>query len=389
MTLLSLLAALSAAIWLYMLLARGGFWMSNVRDIDVAIPPPRNASLDWPAVTAIIPARNEADGIANVVAALLKQDYDGPFSILLVDDQSNDGTAEKAHEAAISAGAAGRLAVVTGQALEAGWTGKLFALQQGLEAVNTLPEPPDYVWLTDADISYTADALFSLVSRAEANSLVLTSLMAKLRCTSIAERLLIPAFIFFFQMLYPFAWVNRASSKVAAAAGGCMLVRRDALNRIGGFGAIKGALIDDCSLGRALKAVGPIWLGLSDRALSLRPYETFGDIRQMVSRSAYAQLHYSPLYLAGTALGMLLVYGLPPALAIFGQGSLMWLGVTIWLLMAALYAPTLIFYRQSPVLGLALPLIALIYLAFTFDSAYQHSQGRGGMWKGRAQAARG
>ncbi len=215
---------------------------------------------------------------------------------------------------------------------------------------------------------------------------MLTSLMVKLRCESFAERAAIPAFIFFFQMLYPFSWVNRPHSAVAAAAGGCMLVRADALRKAGGIEVIRGALIDDCALAKALKAHGPIWLGLTERVHSIRPYPAFADIRRMVARSAYAQLRYSPLLLLATVAGMVLTYLLPPLLAIFGSGAARILALAAWLLMAIAFQPTLRFYRLSPLWGIALPAIALQYMLFTLDSAYQYMRGRGGSWKGRVQA---
>jgi hopene-associated glycosyltransferase HpnB len=372
-----------AAIWLYLLLARGGFWICRERD-DGALPDPPK----WPSVVAVIPARDEAGVIGQSIGSLASQDYPGDFSIVLVDDQSRDSTAERALETAERAGFAPRLRIVEGRPLAAGWTGKLFALQQGVEAAQAARAKPDFLWLTDADIAYTPDALASLVRRAEAGGLVATSLMVKLRCQSLAERALVPAFVFFFQMLYPFAWVNREGSGVAAAAGGCNLVRREALEAAGGFAAIRGALIDDCALAWRLKALGPIWLGLTKRASSIRPYDEFGDIWRMVARSAYAQLHYSPWLLAGTVLSMLLVYALPPLAALLGAGLAREGGFAIWATMTLMFAPMLMFYRRSPLWGVALPLIALAYLAFTIDSAWQHARGRGGMWKGRIQAAR-
>ena len=207
------------------------------------------------------------------------------------------------------------------------WTGKVWAMKQGVDHADRLAHPPRYLLFTDADIAYAPDALRRLVARAEAGGLVLTSLMAKLRCESFAERALIPAFVFFFQMLYPFAWVNRRDCGTAAAAGGCMLVRRDALRAAGGIEAISDALIDDCALGRKLKSVGPIWLGLTERVRSLRAYPHVSDIRRMVSRSAYDQLHYSPLLLAGTIAGMTLIYLVPPFFSMFGTGLSRALGV--------------------------------------------------------------
>jgi hopene-associated glycosyltransferase HpnB len=276
--------------------------------------------------------------------------------------------------------------VLPGQSLPGGWTGKLWAQHQGVEFANAKPEPPDLVLLTDADIVYAPEVLTSLVGRAQAGGYGLTSLMVKLRCKSFAERLFIPAFIFFFQMLYPFAWANNPRRSTAAAAGGCMLVSREVLNNAGGMASIRTALIDDCALAKILKAHGPIWIGLTDRVRSIRAYPSIGDIRSMVSRTAYAQLRYSPLLLAGTVLGLAITYLAPVALTLFASGLAQFLGLFTWLLMAFAFRPTLRFYGLSRLWGLALPAIAAIYMAFTLDSAYQHARGRGGMWKGRAQA---
>ena len=306
--------------------------------------------------------------------------------MIVVDDQSDDATARVAREAAAAIGATDRLTVLPGRALPSGWTGKLWAQNQGVELALTSARPATYLLLTDADILYTAEALTALVARAQASGAVLTSLMAKLRCESFAEHMFVPAFIFFFQMLYPFAWANDPRRATAAAAGGCMLVRRDALRDAGGMAAIRGALIDDCALAKVLKAHGPIWLGLTERVHSLRAYPAVGDIRHMVSRTAYAQLRYSPVLLAGTVFGLALTYLAPVALALFAASPARWLGVAAWLLMAFAFQPMLRFYDVSRLWGLALPAIAAIYLAFTVDSAYQHARGRGGMWKGRVQA---
>jgi hopene-associated glycosyltransferase HpnB len=228
--------------------------------------------------------------------------------------------------------------------------------------------------------------LKDLAAQAANEKLVLTSLMVKLRCESPAERGLIPAFIFFFQMLYPFSWVNRSDRATAAAAGGCMLVRADVLRQAGGIEAIRGALIDDCALARILKAHGPIWLGLTERVHSIRPYPDIEEIRRMVARSAYAQLQYSPLLLAGTVLGMALTYLAPPLTALFADGSARIFGLAAWGLMALAFQPTLRLYRLSPLWGLALPAIATCYMLFTLDSALQFARGKGGQWKGRIQA---
>ncbi len=371
-------ASVALAVWLYLLLARGGFWRCRERDADV---PAKLAA--WPRVAAVVPARNEADHIADSVGSLLAQDYGGAWTVIVVDDDSADGTAEVARR---GAGGDARLRVVNSRGLPAGWTGKLWALKQGIDAAMAMPEPPDYLLLTDADIVHAPDSLSRLVARAESKHLVLTSLMVKLRCESFAERAGIPAFVFFFQMLYPFAWVNRPTSAVAAAAGGCMLVRADVLRKAGGIEVIRGALIDDCALAKALKAHGPIWLGLTERVHSVRPYPALADIRRMVVRSAYAQLHYSSLLLMGTVAGMVVTYLVPPFAAIFGSGIVRMVGLATWALMALTFQPTLRFYRLSPLWGVALPAIALQYTLYTLDSAYQYVRGRGGTWKGRVQA---
>ena len=372
------LASTALAVWLYLIFARGAFWRCSQRD-------------DWPSpqvparppVAAVVPARNEADCIGRTIASLLAQDYPGPWTVILVDDDSSDGTAEIAHR-----GADGneRLKVVRSRGLPAGWTGKLWAIKQGIDAAAALPQPPVYVLLTDADIVHATDSVSRLVAHAERNALVLTSLMVKLHCESFAERIAIPAFVFFFQMLYPFVWVNRRQSSVAAAAGGCMLVRADILCKAGGMDAIRAALIDDCALAKVLKAHGPIWLGLTERVRSIRRYPAVSDIRRMVVRSAYAQLSYSPLVLGGTVVSMALTYLLPPLLAIFGSGIARVIAVVAWGLMFVAFQPTLRFYRLSPLWGLALPAIALEYMIFTLDSARQYMRGRGGSWKGRLQA---
>jgi hopene-associated glycosyltransferase HpnB len=381
MTIELIIAVLTLAIWVYLLLFRGGFWLG--RESDARDPPsmPRSDA-PWPRVVAIVPARNEAAMLPRSLRSLLAQDYARPVTVILVDDQSEDDTADVARSVA-----AGReVVVLRGQPRPPGWTGKVWAMQQGIAYAAAMQDPPQFLLLTDADIGYSPDALTHLVERARGGGYVLTSLMAKLNCESFAERALIPAFIFFFQMLYPFAWVARASTSTAASAGGCMLAERRALESAGGMSAIRNALIDDCALAAAMKARGPIWLGLTQRVSSLRPYPRVDDIRRMVARSAYAQLRYSPLLLAGTFVGMTASYIAAPMLAIFGSYPSWAFGVAAWILMAIAFQPTLRLYRSSPLWGLALPLIAAAYLVFTVDSAYQHWRGRGGMWKGRAQA---
>jgi hopene-associated glycosyltransferase HpnB len=372
----TLLAAAALVVWVYLIAGRGGFWLASERDDGGPAP------VAWPGVTAVVPARDEAEGVGQTIASLLQQDYPGAFSVILVDDQSSDGTADVARQAA--AAFAGRLTIVPGVALPAEWTGKLWAMKQGV--AQAMIGDPAYLLFTDADIVYDRDTLTRLVSQAQANGLVLNSLMVALRCESFAERAFVPAFIFFFQMLYPFSWVNRADRTTAAAAGGCMLVRRDALVAAGGIETIRGALIDDCALARSLKPRGPIRLSLTQCARSIRGYATVQDIRRMVARSAYAQLRYSPLLLAATVAGMALVYLAPVILALFGHGPAQALGLLAWALMTVAFLPILRFYRLSPLWGPFLPLIALAYMAFTVDSAYQYARKRGGLWKGRVQS---
>ncbi len=381
--LLVLAGVIPVLIWAYLLVGRGRFWLARERD-DRNLPPPPSA---WPVVVAVVPARNEADVIATAIGGLLVQDYPGDFKIILVDDQSQDSTAEIARAEAARLGQAKRLAILSGQPLPAGWVGKMWAVHQGVALAETIR--PTYLLLTDADIGHAPDNLRQLVARAEAQGLTLVSLMARLSTRTWAERLLIPAFVFFFDMLFPFAWVNDPKNPVAAGAGGCMLVRRDSLQAAGGIASIQSAIIDDCALARRLKAKGPIWLGLTERAVSLRPYGTIADIGRMVSRSAYAQLNYSPWLLAGTVLGMILTYLAPVAAALFGHGAIQQAGFVTWMAMAGSFQPFLRFFRLSPLWGVALPVIGGLYTLFTVQSAIQVWQGKGGMWKGRAQALAG
>ena len=372
------IAALCLALWAYLIGARGGFWLASVRDDGRPPAPPA-----WPAVTAVIPARDEADCIGQAVKSLLEQDYLGPFRVVVVDDDSSDGTGAVAREAGRAAAANRSVTVVTGHGPPAGWTGKLWAVNQGVAAAEAVAQLPQFLLLTDADIAHAPDTLSWLVAQARHRGTMLTSLMAKLRCESWAERSHVPAFIFFFQMLYPFRWVARPKARTAAAAGGCMLVDAQALREIGGIESLRNDLIDDCALARRLKKRGPIWLGLTERVVSLRPYEKLADIRHMVARSAYAQLRFSPLQLAGTVAGLSLVFLAPPLLALFAQGPARWMGLAAWLAMALAFQPVLRFYRRAPLWGLGLPVIALFYMLYTLDSAYQHARRRGGQWKGR------
>jgi len=378
----TVLAVTSLAIWIYMIVGRGRFWLARERD-DAEHPgdPAR-----WPAVCAVVPARNEADVIARSIEALLAQDYPGSFRVVLVDDNSDDGTAALAGAAAERLGAQDRLDILIGAPLARGWTGKLWALEQGVARALELDPKPELLLFTDADIAHTPDNLRRLVARAEAEALSLVSLMARLRCDSFAEKMLIPAFVFFFDMLFPFGQVNDPGHKIAAAAGGCMLLRREALMRAGGVEAIRSAIIDDCAMGAMMKTQGPIWLGLTNRAESIRSYGGFREIGKMVARSAYAQLRYSPWLLAGALIGMIVTYLFPPYFALFSRGLALWSGLLAWLLMALSFQPMLRFYRRSPLWGLAMPAIGALYSVYTFQSAVDVWTGRGGLWKGRAQA---
>jgi hopene-associated glycosyltransferase HpnB len=373
------IAAISLMIWLYCVFLRGGYWRADVKGDK---PPAAPAA--WTHIVAVIPARNEQDSIADSVTSLLVQDYPGRLSIILVDDNSEDATASIAACLPEQTGSQVTLTILRGEPLPEGWTGKLWALQQGIAAASR--EHPDFLLLTDADIVYAPDMLRTLAARADAGGYVLTSLMAKLRCESPAERGFIPAFVYFFQMLYPFSWVNDPKNPMAAAAGGCMLIRADALERAGGIAVIRDALIDDCSLAAVMKQQGPIWLGLTDRVRSIRASGALADIHAMVSRSAYAQLRYSPVLLGLTLAGMAVTYWAPPLLTLFGHGTARALGLAAWALMAVSFWPMLRFYGLTPLWAPALPAIATGYMAFTFSSALQHMLGKGGHWKGRYQA---
>ena len=368
--------AASVAVWVYLLAARGGFWrMHDSRDQGVL---PAAA----PSVAVIVPARNEAETVGRVVASLAAQRYPGALHIVLVDDASTDGTADAAGDAAWP----GILTVIRGRPLPPGWSGKLWAVDQGVREAARLS--PDYLLLTDADIEHPPGNVAALVARAESGAIDLVSYMATLGCRTFAERALIPTFVFFFFMLYPPAWVGDPRRATAGAAGGCMLVKRAALERMGGLAAIRGELIDDCALARAVKAGGGrVWLGLSAATHSIRGYGGFAEIGRMISRTAFTQLHYKAAMLAGTAAGLAVTYLLPPALALGAPGAAArWLGGAAWAMMSVAWFPALRFYRRSPLWAPFLPLVAAFYLGATFHSAFSYWRGRGGMWKGRAQA---
>ena len=376
----TIIGAVSGLVWLYMLVARGRFW-------QVAEAPPASGPPSAASVTVVIPARNEAAGIAATVTSLLSQDHRGPLDIVLVDDHSTDGTADIARAAARALDAEARLAIIAARDLPPGWTGKLWAVSQGLDRARVLA--PDFVLLTDADITHAPDNVSTLVRRALADELDLVSLMVRLSTETLPEKALIPAFVFFFFMLYPPRSAADPASKSAAAAGGCMLVRPAALERIGGIAAIRGALIDDCALAAAIKgAGGRIRLDPSRTTTSSRVYGSAGEIWSMIARTAFTQLHYSILVLIGTVLGMGVTYLAPPLLALFATGAARWLGIGAWLAMAACFYPTLRLYDRHWAWAFTLPTIALFYSAATIGSAVNYWRGRGGQWKGRAQAMR-
>jgi hopene-associated glycosyltransferase HpnB len=377
-----ILASLSLVIWFVLFFLWGSFWHIWESDADrTDAPSPQN----WARVVAIIPARNEASSIAAVVAALADQDYPGEFSIVIVDDHSSDGTAELARKAAIESGAAAHIQIISSPELVPGWTGKLWALNSGVAASYNTAEK--FLWFTDADVVHAHDTLRSLVSRAEQDNLDLASRMVLLESSTFAEQLLIPPFLYFFLMLYPPNWIAHAHRKTAGAAGGCMLLRRTALERIGGLSAIRGEIIDDCSLARAVKrSGGKIRMSLTRASRGLRAYSGFAEIRDMISRTAFTQLRYSALQLLGTLVGLAIAFLFPVALT-FAPNARIWLPALLaWCLMTASFLPTVTFYRQSPLWAPLLPLAALFYSYATLLSAVRHWLGRGGQWKGRAQA---
>jgi hopene-associated glycosyltransferase HpnB len=365
-----LAGALSFLIWLYLLLGRGGFWR-----IGGALRPAARPAGPLPSVVAVIPARNEAEVVGKAVASLAGQDYRGAFHVVVVDDASEDGTAEAARSAAPPE----MLTVIEAPPLPPGWTGKLWALSQGIAEAGRFS--PEYLLLTDADIVHAPESLLSLVAESlEGYDLV--SRMATLRCESPAESALIPAFVFFFFMLYPPAWVRSPRYRTAAAAGGCILIRRATLERIGGIGRIRGELIDDCALALAIKQNGGrILLELSRDTQSIREYRTFGSIFRMISRTAFTQLRHSPLLLLATAAGMAITFFVPPITTFAGSRF----GLAAWLLFSLLYAPMVRFYGCSLLWAPLLPLVAAFYLSATIHSALRWWRGGAGMWKGRAQ----
>jgi hopene-associated glycosyltransferase HpnB len=365
--------------WCWLLLVHGFFWR-------IERVPDHPAPSAWPEVVAVIPARDEADGIGETVRSLLTQDYPGLLSVVVTDDHSGDGTAEVARAAAAALGAQDRLTVVQAPPLPAGWTGKMWAQAHGL-AIAAESHPGAEVWLlTDADIAHAPGELRRMVARLEAERLDMASLMVRLSTRSLAEQAVVPAFVFFFRMLYPFAWVRDITRATAAAAGGYVLIRRAMMERIGGLAAIKDALIDDCTLAAVVKrSGGRLSLDLAEDTVSLRHYPGPEGLWKMIARSAYTQLGHSPLLLAGTLVALSVVFVLPPLFALAGSLP----AALAWAAMSWAYAPMVRFYGLALWWAPLLPLVALFYMGATFDSALRHWMGRGGEWKGRVQAPSG
>ncbi|MCL1463212.1 glycosyltransferase [Argonema galeatum] len=433
---------ISLVIWIVLLCFRGQFWRADQK-LDV----PATELEKWPSVCAVIPARNEAEMLPATMRSALLQSYPGSFKIVLVDDNSTDNTANVAKNVAQELDKSQQLHILSGEPLPPGWSGKLWAISQGIRYAETLIPTPDYFLLTDADIEHHNTNLRQLVAKSQQDDLDLVSLMVLLRCESFWEKVLIPAFVFFFQKLYPFRWVNDPNNSTAAAAGGCILISREALNRVGGIEVVRQALIDDCALAQAVKnsrgfspansesplkwtkssfsalfrglqllardlnpwrvndpienfnnnqqpnTQGKIWLGLTNLTRSLRPYPSLSSIWDMVARTAFTQLNYSPLLLLGTLIGMPLIYIVPPVGAIVGLLTGNWLvtlvSLSTWLLMAIAYLPTLKLYGCSSLWSFCLPAIAFLYTLMTLDSAWRHWRGQGGAWKGRVYSLTG
>jgi hopene-associated glycosyltransferase HpnB len=369
-------ATLTALTWSYLVLARGAFW--RVKSAKTDAHDMRFSG----GIVAIVPARNEAALIGTVVTSLLNQSVAMP--VVLVDDESTDSTADVARQASEKAGKADSLVVIESKPLPAGWTGKLWALHQGIERARALN--PAWLMLADADVLHGPETVANLGLIAGHGHYDLASFMVKLHCESLPEKLLIPAFVYFFFMLYPPAWIRATRRSTAGAAGGCMLLRAEALERAGGLESIRGAVIDDCSMARLLKQHGGrLWIGLTDQSQSLRRYETFSDVEHMISRTAFNQLKHSSLLLLGTIAGMVITYLAPPALLLTRSRLTIVLGAAAWAAMTVTYSAMVRYYRLNPAWALTLPLAALFYLGATMHSAVKYWNGTGGDWKGRVQ----
>jgi hopene-associated glycosyltransferase HpnB len=376
------LAALSLGAWLLLVFGWGAFWQIRRFDADGK---EQELLPSWPTVIAIVPARSEAQTIQQTVTSLLRQDYPGELSIVVVDDHSEDDTADLARQAMEGATNSISLEVISAPLLPDGWTGKLSALNAGVEAASNVR--PEFFWFTDADVVHAPDTLRRVVSRAQCNNCDLTSLMVLLKTSSFTERFLIPPFVYFFLMLYPPVWTAAPDSRTAGAAGGCVLLRRSALERIGGLAALRSEVIDDCALARAVKSSGgKVWMGLTRLSYSLRSYSGFSEIRDMIARTAFTQLSYSVAALTGTLVGMVLLFVLPVLLTFSRQPYVWHLALAAWCLMSVSLMPALNFYRVSPIFSLLLPVVALFYCYATLLSAVRYWLGRGGQWKGRNQA---
>jgi len=376
---LLILAAISCGIWIVLIRFRGGFWR-----VDQSLETIKAPLINPPHIVAIIPARNEEMTIGRAVTSLLEQDYEGKLSLIVVNDNSEDDT----HNAAkVADQGKNNLTLLDGAKLPAGWTGKMWAIAQGIKTAQAQFPEAAYYLLTDADISHHPKNLSELVAKAQQGNLALVSLMVKLRCISGWERLLIPAFVFFFQKLYPFPWVNDPTNDMAGAAGGCMLVDRQALEKAGGIAAIKDEIIDDCALAKRLKKSQPIFLGLTRSTESLRGYDSLADIWHMVCRTAFVQLNHSALKLLGTAMGMFLIYLVPLISILVGilnkEFGILAFGLAGWALMAIAYSPSLKLYGRPAWEACLLPLAALLYTAMTIDSARRYWLGTAPIWKGR------
>jgi len=377
----TLVVTIPLVLWIYLFFARGNFWQLQE---DTADPKPLEP---WPRVVAVVPARNEAETIARSTSSLAKQDYPGEFSVIVVDDHSDDGTAALAMKAAQQCDASARVAIHTAADLAPGWTGKVWAMNEGVQAASG--QAPDYFWFTDADIVHAPDTLQRLVSRAEGDSLDLASLMVLLQAKSAPERFLIPPFLYFFLMLYPPRWIADPKARAAGAAGGCILLRRSALERIGGLAAIRSEVIDDCALARvAKKSGGKIWMGLTRNSVSLRSYGTFAEIRDLIARTAFTQLRYSFFILIATLLALFAAYVLPLISFFQGDDPAWFLAATAICLMAVSFGVTVRFYNLKFFWALTLPVAATFYAYATCVSAVRFWFGRGAQWKGRSQAAK-
>lgn len=380
----SRIAIITLGIWCYLFFLRGGFWWIWASHSDEV----QTDDLEnWPSVVAVVPARNEAETIGRSVASLVRHNYPGDFRVVVVDDHSDDDTARVAQRAAVENEAVNQVTILTAEALPAGWTGKLWALNEGVASAQK--DAPEFYWFTDADVQHSPSTLRRLVARAQRNDLDIASLMVLLQVRTLPERLLIPPFLYFFLLLYPPRWIANTKKSTAGAAGGCILLRHSGPERIGGLAAIRGEVIDDCALARAVKrSGGRIWMGLTRTSVSVRSYGSFGEIRDMIARTAFTQLHYSVALLVAALAGIFLTYLTPPLLLISASRGTRVLAIMALLMMSISFLPAVRFYRLLPFCALLLPVAAMFYGYATWLSAARYWLGRGGQWKGRAQASR-